>query len=349
MSITKDFARPIWTSSRADLKSSVNLPLVDRSHVIVPSLSTLRKRLERSDKNSSIEPIYISVLKDKKSARTAAHKYAKRRNIEDLYNYLLEAPAGLYESSKKSKYRRVILNQQAMSFISLNKFRKKFAANHHELYIDAQKLKKDPRLSRKLFAQLDMYHPYSKIRDFRDQVANASRISVDESLLPKFAEKMVGKFPIFRGPNCFHASVAFQDEKFPTYSYVNLREEPDHHKVMINHDELWRILTTYFYEVNPKESDLKYGDIIAFFDVPKGQQNKPVSYKWLKHASSYLFSGYLFSKGSKSPNTPYSVKTLNEEWNTWKKYTTNLNVKVFRRSFKNVKRVPPANRTDWLF
>ena len=160
---------------------------------------------------------------------------------------------------------------------------------------------------------------------------------------------MVKKFPIFRGPNCFHASVAFQEATFPNEPYINLKRESRHHSTMINHDELWRVLNTYFYEISPKNAELKYGDIIAFFEIPFNSRKNIVNYRWLKHASTYLFGGYVFSKGSKSPNTPYSVKTLDEEWETWEKHTKNLGVKVFRRSFKNVKRNPPLNRTDWLY
>ena len=307
------------------------------------------KRTERHKRNATIEPLYISVPKGKDAAFKIAGKLAKSRHRTDLFNYIIEAPEGLYEQKKKSKFRKVILNKQALNFIKLSKLRKKLIANHHNLFIDLDQLRDNPNTINEMLKQLSLYHSQRSLNDIKSAIRNRSFLSVDKKVLSKFGRKMVGKFPLYRGPNCFHASVAFQDSKLPTLPSVNLREEPNHHKAMINNDELLRILSTYFYEVDPKVTELKYGDIIAFFDVPKNQSTDKPSYKWLKHASSYLFSGYVFSKGSKSPNTPYTVKTLSEEWGTWSKYTKNLGVKVFRRSFKNVKRNPPMDRTDWLF
>ena len=37
-------------------------------------------------------------------------------------------------------------------------------------------------------------------------------------------------------------------------------------------------------------------------------------YTWIKHTATYLYSDYTFSKGSKSANTAYTIKTLDEEW-----------------------------------
>jgi hypothetical protein len=121
---------------------------------------------------------------------------------------------------------------------------------------------------------------------------------------------------------------------------------------MINYDELWRVLSENFYEVNPDKLPLKYGDMLVFFDVPEDDADdleKPVDFRWIRHTATYLFGGFTFSKGSKSPNTPYTVRTLAEEWKTWKRYTDNLGVKVFRRSQKSVKAAPPRDLTDWIY
>ena len=114
---------------------------------------------------------------------------------------------------------------------------------------------------------------------------------------------------------------------------------------MINYDELWRAVNYNFYEIDPKTTPLKYGDLIMFFDVE--DMNRSPYFKWIRHAATYLFGNYTFSKGSKSPNSAYSVKTLEDEWTTWKRLTKNLQAKVFRRSRKSVNTRPPTDLQGW--
>ena len=117
---------------------------------------------------------------------------------------------------------------------------------------------------------------------------------------------------------------------------------------MINYDELWRAINRHFYEVDLKRSDLKYGDMLVFFSMPLNL-NETINFRWIRHTATYLLNEYTFSKGSKSPNTPYTIKTLQEEWNTWKRYTPNLGVRVYRRAQNKVKKTPPVDRVDWIY
>jgi hypothetical protein len=61
-----------------------------------------------------------------------------------------------------------------------------------------------------------------------------------------------------------------------------------------------------------------------------GDVTKPADWHWIKHAATYLFDDYTFSKGSNSPDTPYTVKTLDEEWDAWDHRSAHLGLKVFR-------------------
>jgi hypothetical protein len=117
---------------------------------------------------------------------------------------------------------------------------------------------------------------------------------------------------------------------------------------MINYDELWRVLQRSFYEVDPLKSDMQYGDMIVFFET-KDSNSGAVDFKTLRHAATYLLGGYVFAKGSKSANSPYLVRTLGEEWDTWTKYTKRLGVKVFRRNLKHVTNAIPADPIDWVY
>ena len=169
-------------------------------------------------------------------------------------------------------------------------------------------------------------------------------------MLPAFPRKMIKKFIVVRGPNCFHAALAFHNPKLPRSPYVNVRPEEGYHRAMINYDELWRVIGRSFYEVNTAKYPLKYGDMIVFFNLPDDwEESMAVNFRWIRHTSTYLFGPYTFSKGSKSPDTPYSVKTIGEEWATWLEYSRNLGVKVFRRNQKITKETLPEDLVDWIY
>ena len=171
---------------------------------------------------------------------------------------------------------------------------------------------------------------------------------LDRDLLTPFARKMVGKFLVFRGPNCFHAALAFHSQKITSSPLVNVKEEQGYHRAMINYDELWRAINRHFYRVDPKTSQLKYGDMVVFFDVPENP-GPEVNFRWIRHTATYLFGPYTFSKGSKSPDTPYTVKTLADEWDTWRGFSKNLGVQIYRRNSAKVRGMPPGDVTDWIY
>jgi hypothetical protein len=200
--------------------------------------------------------------------------------------------------------------------------------------------------------QLSLYLGRAEREELVAKLKRGEAVSVDKLLLPEFARKMVRQYIVYRGPNCFHAALAFHSPSLTSSSLINVKKEAGYHRAMINYDELWRALKSDFYEVNPDKIPLKYGDVLVLFDVPEDVENDldtPVDFRWIRHAATYLFGGYTFSKGSKSPNTPYTVRTVAEEWKTWKKYTSNLGIKVFRRSAKKVKRAPPMDLNDWMY
>jgi len=188
----------------------------------------------------------------------------------------------------------------------------------------------------------------NKLLRISKKIKNGSTLSLDKDLLPDFAKQRVANHTIFRGPNCFHAALAFQSPKLASSQFVNVRREKGYHNDMINYDELWRVLQRSFYEVDPLKSDMQYGDMIVFFET-KDSNSGAVDFKTLRHAATYLLGGYVFAKGSKSANSPYLVRTLGEEWDTWTKYTKRLGVKVFRRNLKHVTNAVPADPIDWVY
>ena len=196
--------------------------------------------------------------------------------------------------------------------------------------------------------QLEPFFSERKRRKIFSKIEKGKDLILHRDLLPKFAKKMVKKYSIYRGPNCFHAALAFHDQRLPKSKKVNIKQEKGYHRAMINYDELWRAINRHFYEVDPGKSELKYGDMLVFFNLPQGNFDG-VNFRWIRHTSTYLFDKYTFSKGSKSPNTPYAINTIEQEWHSWANYTKRLGVKVYRRSTEKTMKSTPKDLTDWVF
>jgi hypothetical protein len=227
---------------------------------------------------------------------------------------------------------------------------------HQRVVIDSAGLMKSAGLRSELLTQLAPFSSTSDLRKIAEKLRTGASLDVDSEILPSGPRRAVRNFEFFRGPNCFMTALAFQYPRMVRSQLVNIREEDDHHQVMINNDELWRVLQSSFYEVDPSRSSLKFGDMLVFFQLPQGggvPRDSAISYRWLKHASTYLFNGLVYSKGSKSPNSPYVVGYLQDEWKSWQKHVTNgggtLGVKVFRKPLKSATTRPPKSLDDWMY
>ena len=170
-------------------------------------------------------------------------------------------------------------------------------------------------------------------------------------MFPYFSKKSVQRYTVYRGPNCFHSSLAFQGMNYSNSIKFNSKLEKEHHRIMINNDELYRVLTTQFYELNIDTTPLVYGDLIIFLDVPDNIEDLDANYhySWIKHATVFLLNEYTFSKGSKSASSAYTIKTLGLELKSWKRYLKNLKIKVYRKSQKNLNSKFIRPRADWVY
>ena len=105
-----------------------------------------------------------------------------------------------------------------------------------------------------------------------------------------------------------------------------------------------------FYEIDPDVSDLKYGDLLVFLELPAGESSlQDVDFRWIRHVTVYLFNNYTFSKGSKSANSTYTVNLLEDEWGKWKNRTKNMAIKIFRKSGRRVTTLPHEDLHKWLY
>lgn len=333
-----------FLSDPSDFRMSLSLPVEDNLKKLFIPVRKLRARTMRYEKDERVEPVQLTMADNE--VKGMARKLAFPDRTAALEKVLVHQLQMIRPNSSDSGKRTVTIDKRAFANIDPAALSRYLSKTHHKLTIESATLKQMPQVKKELLRQVYPFISRENYRTLEAKIKHNLPIEVDKELLPDFPQRMVGNYTVFRGPNCFHAAMAFHSEEFTNSPNFNVKREEGYHEVMINYDELWRILNTNFYEIKPESTSLKYGDVLIFFDVIPNTQ---ISYRWIRHASTYLFGNYLFSKGSKSPNTPYSVKTIDEEWNTWKQYSKNLGVKVFRRGMKGVSRSVPEKLTEWLY
>lgn len=324
-----------------DLRHGLWLPLEDSVETLTIQKSKIKERTRLAPTREIVEPIQISVPLDDVDRYTFVERLAQPGKIRALESYVdekLRAPEKDDDDddvnvNTPTTKRSIDIDAQALRMIKISELEKLFARPHHHLTISSRDLSEKPELQRSFFDQIRAYLSPSAMKKIQKKISHGQDLDVDHDVLPSFARKMVKKFIIYRGPNCFQASLAFQDPRLPASPEINFNVEEGYHRSMINYDELWKALTLDFVEIDARRSSLKYGDILVFIDVE--DTSRPTDYHWIKHAAVYLFDNYTFSKGSKSPNTPYSIKTIDDEWKTWQRFSETLGLKVFRRIQRN--------------
>jgi hypothetical protein len=328
-------------------QSNLALPIIVKNRQIPIPETVVRDRLDQYLKDERIEPIQLTVEGREDKIIELASKIAAKDSKINLANYI-KTNFTHGDEIPGTELRLVTIDKSAFGLINQDAFRALFQKNHQELFIPTKKLKSSVQLQQTLIDQVSPFLNANEIASIRRKISTNENLSVDQDLLPKFAKDHVASHSVFRGPNCFHAALSFQGETIASSDRVNIRQEPGYHRDMINYDELWRILQLSFYEINPSRTPIQYGDMIVFFET-KTPQYGQLDFKTLRHAATYLFGGYVFSKGSKSANSPYLVRTLADEWETWTKYTDRLGAKVFRRNLKHVKTPAPVDPIDWVY
>lgn len=304
-------------------------------------------RLNKFSKDPRIEPLQLTVDLQEDKLMDIATRVAKSNQKLGFANYLKNN----FESGEEipgTKLRLVTVTKEAFDMLDSDALESLFSKVHHEVTVSTSTLKFDRKEKTKFLSQVAPFFPTSDMKRIEAKIESGQPLSMDKDLLPDFARKRVATHTIYRGPNCFHAALGFQNQRLASSSLVNVRRETGYHHDMLNYDELWRILKLSFYEIDPRKAELQYGDMIVFFEA-KDASKPDIDFKTLRHAATYLLGGYVFAKGSKSANSPYVVRTLGEEWKTWSKYTQKLGVKVFRRNLKNVSNPLPEDPVDWVY
>ena len=346
--ITQYKKSPIpFTTSLSDLKTSLYLPVEDKKEQISIPVKKLKIRAIKSKKDERVDPVQVYIPTSDRGIAAITKKLAKQGDERSAEIILRQKKAKFSKPNQKKI--SIDLSEEDLRHFDLKAISNFMARSHHTVHINTKLLNQYPAVRSKFLQQIKPFFSKKNRQEIIQKFKTNSRLSLENDLLPKFARNMVKKFLVFRGPNCFHAALAFHDRDLTRSPAVNVKREPGYHEAMINYDELWRAINKHFYEVDPKKSALKYGDMLVFFAINQSSINQPVNFRSIRHAATYLFGQYTFSKGSKSPNTPYTIKTLVEEWQTWQRYTHNLGLRVYRRNSPSIDEPAPSDLIDWIY
>lgn len=336
-----------FTTSLSELKTSLFLPVEDKKERISIPVEKLKNRAKKSKKDERVDPVQVYIPTSNRGIKEITKKLA-RQGTEKSAEIILKQKRAKFGKPNRKKI-SVDLSEDELRYFNINAISALMARSHHNVEIDTKLLNQYPELRSKFLQQIKPFFSKNDRQKIVRRFKNNKNLSLEDHLLPNFARKMVKKFLIYRGPNCFHAALAFHDRDLTRSPAVNVKREPGYHEAMINYDELWRAINKHFYEVDPKKSALKYGDMLVFFAIDRSSVNQPVNFRSIRHAATYLLGEYTFSKGSKSPNTPYAIKTLSEEWNTWQRFTKKLGLRVYRRNSPSIDEPAPSDLIDWIY
>lgn len=334
-----------FTKELADLKASLTPAVRDEVEKIYIPLKKLKTRITNPKNDPTIEPVTLTVPRSESGLNQLAQKLAAPGKAKVLAENLLAKIKKNGPSNKESI--RVELKAEDLNLLNLKVLSRVLQKENHVVILNTRELTTNSQQWDELKNQLSYLLSKEQLSKINKKVRNGSDLSLEEDMLPPFPKRMAGKFIVYRGPNCFHASLSFYDQQMPKSPDINIKEEEGYHRSMINYDELWRVISNQFYEIDPRHNPLKYGDLMVFFQVPE-HASKTINFKWIRHTSVYLFGPYTYSKGSKSPSTPYSVKTVTEEWNQWQTMVPTLGMRVYRRQANGEARLP-MGRDDWIY
>lgn len=312
--------------------------LLEAIEVIAPEKSLLLHRIQSNQKK--IDPVHLYCRNLSLSCPALIEKISKNHQK-------LKKQITLTEDPRRPHIYRFDLTEKMLPNLNLQEVQNLLRTTHHNIALDGQTLYESDKEAKYLMSEISHFLTQSDLQKIEDKIQQAEDIVVETDLLPKDLRAKVKNYTSYLGPNCFEAALSFQDPKFSRSYKFNIRNEEGHHKIMINNDELFTALERHFYELNLSKSKLRFGDLIIFVDGSQAKSEKDMKYSWIKHAFVFLFNDYTFSKGSKSSNSPYTIKTLAEEWSTWKRLYKHLKIKVFRKPIQRNSTFDRKKLVDW--
>lgn len=200
----------------------------------------------------------------------------------------------------------------------------------HDLYIDLTLLN-----SNNIDSFVDFFATLNDRQTLKRIITNLVKrkkrfVNLKHLVFPRFAKENFNSFSHFSGPNCFHAVLSFNQYGVENDRRINFKIEKKFHFNFINNYEYFYALNKFYEQIAYREADLKFGDIIVLYD--KEVSPNGATYQSYKHGSVYLGNGYVYTKGSKSPQHPYVIEQFDEDYQGWEKKIGKVGVKVYRHT-----------------
>lgn len=327
-----------------ELKTLNYYEVSDKMEFVKPSKKILRHRTR--SKKSKVEPITLYCYDKDNSCKNLAKKIARRNKWKPIYNYIMFSSEKLPDRKNILKFK---VTPSITQFLDIEELQNLLGTNHHNIKLETSYIKASPKKTKSFLGEIKNFIEPELYKEVKKRLYNQSYLSVEKYIIPESLSRKTKRYTSYQGPNCFEAALSFQNPFFSKSYLYNIKDEQGHHKIMINNDELYKILTENFHEIDPQIGKIKYGDLIIFVDYSTSKNKHDMKYSWIKHAVTFLFNNYTFSKGSKSSNSPYTIKTLKEEWELWKKRYNKLRIQVFRKPFRNNSKFNNKKLIDWIY
>lgn len=324
------------------IKSEETYELGEEKNWIFPRKALLEERL--SLEGQMVEPLYFHCPNLDLQCSEILTYFAREGEALALAESTRKLP-----HPKKKDWYRFEFTESSKEFLDFPKIQKKLAVKNYRLEMGTEVFKTHPEKKKQFLFELSYFFSPKELEKIERKLDRQNYLSVKNELLPPLVRSRLGHYTAYQGPNCFEAALSFQGEGFSRSYRYNIKDEPGHHELMINNDELFDLLQKHFIEVDPRENGLRYGDLLVFVDYGEALNEQDFHYSWIKHASVFLFNHYTFSKASKSADSPYSIKTLEEEWARWLKFYKFLKIKVFRKPRRDNKEFNRKKLVDWIY
>ena len=214
-----------WTRSYQDIHQKKVYPFRFQEKKIQVSKKKLFKRMTRSKVNETIEPLNIYVDRKGKDIFKHAEFLADKGHIHSLAKLFKEEHPNAKPLRGDSDKVALTITENMMRHIDVRKMMRRFRQKHYSLELNSRELKASPMHYRSFFEELSPFLRERQIDIIKKKVKRDENVPLDEYLLTDFARKMVGKYILYRGPNCFHASLAFHHLKFARSPFLNINQE----------------------------------------------------------------------------------------------------------------------------
>ena len=214
-----------WNKSISYLKPSLSLEIEgQKKKYIKPSKKILHKRIMSYKSIKEIEPVIILVRNKEDYIEKIARKYFHHSSFGFITHHIKENfnKLPLY---KKTESRQLIISSKLLPHSNIENIQKKYQTDHLEVILDTEQFYSDKKKYSKLIQQARPFLSKKRIKQIHRIIKNKSLLKLEKHLLPKFPKRVLTKFTKFRGPNCFHTALAFQNNKFTRSPLYNVKIE----------------------------------------------------------------------------------------------------------------------------